>query len=584
MSVHYGELALLVLGLYLILQSIYRLISHPLRHIPGPKLAAISYFYEFYYNCVCGGKFLFEIERMHQVYGPIVRINPQEIHISDPSFYHEIYASSAHHRDKHAGTVAGLGVPASLVATITHDHHRLRRSLLGSYFSRGSVLKDMVPLVDERIQKLMNRLREACNDQGKVVCLDDAYAGMASDIIAQYLYGRCWNCLELENFGNHIRGAILRLLSFVHFTQYAPWLVKWLRMLPLDTLRRVQPGMAAIFDITEMADVWNGELKKEEARKTEDVKELPIFHRLANPNIPAAERTPQRLQDEGILLLLAGTDTTAIALTTATFYVFENEQVLQRLRAEVQDAIPTPTSPASVPQLEKLPFLTAVIYESLRLSYGPVMRLPRVAPTETLRYEDYTIPPGTPMSSISYFIHRDPILFPEPSTFNPERWLQDHEQTDHLKRYIVNFSKGSRVCVGMSLAYAEMYLTIARLVRCFDIELHDTTIEDLKIVSEKLLPVTRRGPTRVYAKMENQRRPHHRSEFEIAVICALQAESDAVEAAFDTKWEYTFGKAAADPNTYSMGRIGRHNVVLVFLPSMGKACAASATARQSFQL
>ncbi|KAK1140845.1 hypothetical protein N8T08_009842 [Aspergillus melleus] len=351
---------------------------------------------------------------MHQIYGPIVRINPRGIHISDPSFYHEIYASSARHRDKHAGIVAGLGVPASLVATITHDHHRLRRSLLG-----------------------------------KVACLDDAYAGIASDIITQYLYGQCCNCLELENFGNHIRDAILRLLSFVHFRKYAPWLIKRLRMLPLDTLRRVQPGMAAIFDITEMVDLWNRDLEKKEARRTENVKELPVFHRLADPKVPAAERTPQRLQDERILLLLAGTDTTAIALTTATFRVFDNEQVLQRLQAEVQDAIPTPTSPASVLQLEKLPYLTAVIYESLRLSYGPVMRLPRVVPTEALQYGDYVIPSWTPMSSISYFIHRDLILFPEPSSFKPERWLQDHEQTDHLKRYIVNFSKSSRVCLGM---------------------------------------------------------------------------------------------------------------------------------------
>lgn len=253
-------------------------------------------------------------------------------------------------------------MPASLVATITHDHHRLRRSLLGSYFSRSSVLKDLAPLVDDRIQKLMNRLAEAQGHDDrpeKVVCLDDAYAGMASDIITQYLYGQCWNCLELENFGNHIRGAILRLLSFVHFTQYAPWLVKRLRMLPLDTLRRVQPGMAAIFDITEMADLWKRSRDREEKgeAQAEDVKELPVFHRLAGPNIPAAERTKQRLQDEGILLLLAGTDTTAIALTTATFYVFENEQILQRLRAEVQDVIPTPESPTSVLQLEKVPYL-----------------------------------------------------------------------------------------------------------------------------------------------------------------------------------------------------------------------------------
>lgn len=85
MGIHYGGLALLVLGIYVILQSVYRLFFHPLRHIPGPKLAAASYFYEFYYNCVRGGKFLFEIERMHQVYGmSFAQLHLQTIQLTVP--------------------------------------------------------------------------------------------------------------------------------------------------------------------------------------------------------------------------------------------------------------------------------------------------------------------------------------------------------------------------------------------------------------------------------------------------------------------------------------------------------------------
>jgi nucleoside phosphorylase len=81
-------------------------------------------------------------------------------------------------------------------------------------------------------------------------------------------------------------------------------------------------------------------------------------------------------------------------------------------------------------------------------------------------------------------------------------------------------------------------------------------------------------------------RPRSREEFEIAVICALRIESDAVEALFDEFWEEddTYGKAPGDPNAYTTGRIGGHDVVLAFTPGMGKGSAAGVAAsfRSSF--
>jgi nucleoside phosphorylase len=84
--------------------------------------------------------------------------------------------------------------------------------------------------------------------------------------------------------------------------------------------------------------------------------------------------------------------------------------------------------------------------------------------------------------------------------------------------------------------------------------------------------------------MKDYHQPRNRNDFEIAVLCALGTESDAVLAVFDDTWEYKYGKAPGDPNAYITGRIGDHNVVLAYLPSMGKASAASVAAsmRSSF--
>jgi nucleoside phosphorylase len=90
------------------------------------------------------------------------------------------------------------------------------------------------------------------------------------------------------------------------------------------------------------------------------------------------------------------------------------------------------------------------------------------------------------------------------------------------------------------------------------------------------------GPTRLTAQ-----RPATRRDFEIAIICALTLEADAVDALFDQHWDddgLPYDKAQGDPNAYSFGAIGRHNVVLAYMPGMGKANAAAvaASCRLSF--
>lgn len=95
-----GCLAFAVWLVYAVVLGIRRLWLSPIAHIPGPRLAALTQYYEFYYDIVLGGKYTFRIMEMHKKYGGVVRINPWEVHVMDPDFHAELYGGPSHPRDK----------------------------------------------------------------------------------------------------------------------------------------------------------------------------------------------------------------------------------------------------------------------------------------------------------------------------------------------------------------------------------------------------------------------------------------------------------------------------------------------------
>ncbi|KAG2417839.1 hypothetical protein HFD88_000938 [Aspergillus terreus] len=479
---------LLAFSVYQFFKTIYRLYFHPLSKIPGPRLTAATHLYEFYYDVILG---------------PIVRINPREVHISDPTFYDEIYASSTVKRDKDPHLVRIFGAPFSMVGTVGHEHHRFRRSLLNNFFSKRSVL-ELSPLVTERVQKLMERF-EGFYRSNAVVSLDDAFSALTADVITAYCYGKSWMFLEDESFRNDIRKTVSDITSYLHINRFFPLVLSAMRAIPLWLLAVLQPGKSSLLKFQE--DIFNqtvesvqGSGKSLSGEKSNPARST-IYDKLSDPSVPPEERTLQRIQDEGVILLSAGTETTGRALCMAAFHLAYDKSITNRLRDELRQVMPRPTDTVSWTELEKLPYLNGVVYEALRLSYGLIIRLPRISPTDALQYKDHIIPPGTPMSSSSYIVHRDESIFPNADKFDPERWIRAKNEGKNLSRYLVSFTRGSRTCIGMNLAYMELYLTLASFVRRFDIELHDTTPEDLRFTHDLGIGFTRRGDMQVYAKV-----------------------------------------------------------------------------------
>lgn len=235
-----------------------------------------------------------------------------------------------------------------------------------------------------------------------------------------------------------------------------------------------------------------------------------IFHELINSDIPPQERSISRLTDEGITLIGAGTVTTAHVLSTTAYHVLASPSILSTLQKELEDAIPDTSKPLPpLVKLEHLPYLTAVIKEGLRLTHAISHRNARVAPNRTLKFQRWTIPPGTLVSMTTYFLHTDPAVYAEPQLFRPERWLHRPTTADDstpLEKYLLPFGKGSRICLGMNLAYAELYMTLAAVVRGFDLQLFETGRGDVEVVHDFVAGAARLDSKGVRVIVQGKRR------------------------------------------------------------------------------
>ena len=172
-----------------------------------------------------------------------------------------------------------------------------------------------------------------------------------------------------------------------------------------------------------------------------------LFEELLHSDLPARDKTEERQLNTAQLLISAGFETTAFTLETAFFHLLSNPLMLRQLQKELADAYPDLEMSMTWTRLEKLPYLSAVISESLRMSLGVMSRLPRINAHEDMVFNNWVIPKGTSVGMSIRFMHYNPDIFAEPLKFDPGRWLQG-EKSEHLKKFLVPFSRGARVCLG----------------------------------------------------------------------------------------------------------------------------------------
>ncbi|KAF9888642.1 hypothetical protein FE257_008400 [Aspergillus nanangensis] len=485
--------AYLVLG-WLVIRSVYRLWFHPLHRIPGSKLAAVTSFYEFYFDAIKGGRYLWQIEKMHEKYGPVVRINPREVHIKDSDYFHTIASGR---RDKDTYNLNTIMTPNAALGTVGHDSHKVRRHIIDRVFSKLSIAK-IDSMIQEKLEILMKRLNRA-RITGTVVDLNYTLANLTTDVISEYVYGESLGSLHEEEYQNTVVDDIQLSLGSFHYSRLSPTLLKLVRLVPMSL-----PGGGEKLTLEPFSRmVQLGREKSHEylsgAISGDGVKKVTVLGALVADTVPPQEKTMERLVDESLAVLTGGILSTADVLAVALFHLGRNPSILQTLRQELfgslslsGDRIAWSQQSISITKLEKLPYLTAVIRESLRISHPVIVRSARVAAHATM-YKDVVIPPGTPVSQSIYFVSMDPLIFPSPEIFNPDRWIEAAANGVNLTKFFVIFGSGSRACVGIHLAYAELYHIIAAFSSTFNWKLHQTGPEDVRTARDMLLAAPESG-------------------------------------------------------------------------------------------
>jgi cytochrome P450 len=470
----------LVRLVYFAVVAIYRIYFGPLSKFPGSKLAVATYWHETFYDVFKGHQYIWKIREMHNQYGPIIRTNPHDIHIQDPDFFDELYGLKL---DKWQWWANGFAVPTAGGMTIEHELHRKRRGALNPFFSKASILAN-IPIIQEKLAVMVDRLDKISGSR-EVLDLEAVYLALTTDVLTQCSYGWTYDYIhhpewaytwKVINTGGRASAAIVR--SF-------PLVGAIVRSTPLSVAVKLVPPVGFMKSWMQRVAIQVRKIKSDpetmQMIKTEKRRKDTIFAQILSSDLPESELSDQRLIDEGVLIATAGSETTSWAITITTYYLMKDPSVLAKMREELAAVeIPEGMPVAPWQTLEQLPYITAVLKEGLRMAGGMLSRLPRIY-DKPIQYKEWVIPAGTPIAMTPHLTLIDEDIFPEPSKFKPERWLDQMSEgrtTSRLDKYTVSFGKGSRNCIGIHLAWAQMYMCIAAIVQRYNLEMFETDDSD----------------------------------------------------------------------------------------------------------
>ncbi|KAK7606515.1 cytochrome P450 monooxygenase-like protein [Phyllosticta paracitricarpa] len=404
-------------------RAVYDIYFHPLARFPGPKLAAATRYWKAWVECFQAKSFVHELKKLHARYGKV-----------DPFLYRSF------NQDE------------SSFGYLDYRTAKQRRDIIGKSFSPSAVSQCEELLVD-KIGELCIAL-EACREVKKSVDLSLAYRCMTLDVVMYFCFGTSVHALKAPDFRSPFLIAVEAStplgLRFKHFPLYKALLLAVAPTLSKFSSDPIMSGMV------ELSALLRSQVRNVMNDRKRTIERLPhgstIYHRLMDPAVyPSGEAPPgeKSLWEEAQTLLYGGSETVGYALMVGTFHLLRNPEKMQTLMDELGTAWSAGDGAPGLKELEKLPYLDAVIKEALRLSHGVGATI-----------SGSRIPGGTVVSMGSYFVHRDADIFPSPQSFRPERWLEEVG----LEHWLVPFSRGPRMCLGVNLGWAELRPTFAHVI------------------------------------------------------------------------------------------------------------------------
>lgn len=272
--------------------------------------------------------------------------------------------------------------------------------------------------------------------------------GLTLQIVARCLFG-----IEIKHFVEEIGQALEVILD--HYVNATSWLPA-LERLPTPGNLRTQRA------IRRLDEIVFGIIKERRRQGGDDL--LATLLRARDED--GRPMTDAQLRDETLTLLLAGHETTALALSYTFYLLAQNPGVEEKILEEASRVLGERTG--GVEDLGRLPYTQAVLKESMRL-YPPAWMIGREARRDC-SIGGYFIPRGAQLAFAQWVVHRDPRFYKEPERFLPERWLDGLSERLPRCAYFP-FGDGPRICVGNHFAMMEATILLIAILRRYRLRL-----------------------------------------------------------------------------------------------------------------
>ncbi|KAJ2158495.1 hypothetical protein GGF46_003733 [Coemansia sp. RSA 552] len=497
----------------------YGFFLSPLRHIPGPwytRLTGVERKYHAWRH-----KEHFYFLRMFERYGPLVRVGPNKVGVGEVGMFRKLMSSHDMTKSQMYTDFAAVG--ENIFTTRSPELNRIRRRQIGPAFQLSYVRK-MEPLIrEEGIDRVCHlfemQLQAAANKSragGRVWATTNLYHSftmMATDILSSLAYGHRFGALdpliekaeaelplsqqstprqsqensektpkqqigrfEAQETPKTIIDSMVATMMLMGLLAEAPAIARMPPWLLPSGIRRLYSLRDRFMDFARSTVTRYREwmaTKQEGARN--DI--LEAYIRARDPETGAV-MSDREIAAESTVLLAAGTETTATLMVNCVRLLLRHPDKLTKVHEELAMAFgPSNNDIAYGAAVEKLPYLNAAIYETMRLRASTSGVWPRDAPWGGVTIGGCLIPHGTVICGSIGGVHLNPQTWPQPKAFIPERFLGD--DGDARRKDLVIFSAGVRMCPGRHLALMELLLTLAIILRRYEFAATDPTTATL---------------------------------------------------------------------------------------------------------
>lgn len=308
---------------------------------------------------------------------------------------------------------------------------------------------------------------------GRTIDLQHYLQCYAFDVIGEITFGNRFGFLDMGEDKEGVFSAIDHRGTYSTFVGIFPWIHQFLFPLLPKT-----GGHGYVFNYT---------LRQIENRK-QSLKDPRNAGREGPPDIMtkvllAHEDNPQKMTRNDLITICqsnigAGSDTTAITLSSVFYHLMKFPQSYQRLQSEIDTAAKDGriSDPVTFKEAQELLYLQAVIKEALRIHPATGLPMQRVVPAEGTTIAGHFIPGKSSVGINAWVANRNTSVFgPDAETWRPERWLEIEEEGrgGEAEKYFFSFGMGSRTCVGKNISLLEISKLVPQLLRKFDFMLDE---------------------------------------------------------------------------------------------------------------